>query len=67
VGAIGLLSWFIVQRYFIDILRWSCFIDVLGVGVRLKVIKDGLLASSPALFYCALNLYIFYRITKNLH
>jgi hypothetical protein len=23
--------------YFIDIVRWSCFIDVLGVGVRLKL------------------------------
>jgi hypothetical protein len=31
VGAIGFTSWFIVQRYFIDILRWSRFIDVLGV------------------------------------
>jgi hypothetical protein len=32
--------WFIVQRYFIDIVRWSCFIDVLGVGQT--KIKDGL-------------------------
>jgi hypothetical protein len=47
VGAIGLLLVY-VNNAFIDILRWSCFIDVLGVGVRLKV-KDGLLASSPAL------------------
>ncbi|MBG6112111.1 putative membrane protein [Flavobacterium sp. CG_23.5] len=30
----------------------------LGVIVRLKI-KDGLWASSPALFYCGLNLYIF--------
>jgi hypothetical protein len=61
-GAIGLLVGLLA--YFIDIVRWSCFIDVLGVGVQTKI-KDGLLASSPALFYCALNLYIFIESLKS--
>jgi hypothetical protein len=60
VGAIGLLVGLLYNAILL-ISSGGLFIDVLGVGVRLKV--DCLLASSPALFYCALNLYFFYRST----
>lgn len=33
---------------------------LLGFGVRLKV-RDSLIQSAPALFYCALNAYLFWR------
>jgi hypothetical protein len=36
IVTIGLLVG-LLYNYFIDIVRWSCFIDVLGVGVRLKL------------------------------
>jgi hypothetical protein len=55
VGAIGLLVGLLYNALLISS-GGLCFIDVFRRR-RLKV-KD-LLASSPALFYCALNLYIF--------
>jgi hypothetical protein len=63
VGALGLL----IGLKFNSILLLSsgglALLMFLGVIVRIKI-KDGLLASSPALFYCLLNLYIFLESLK---
>jgi len=60
VGALGLL----IGLMFNDILLVSsgglALLMFLGVIVRLKV-KDGLWASSPAIFFLGLNAYIFYE------
>jgi hypothetical protein len=57
-GGVGLL----VGLLFIEILVFSsaglAILMFLGVGVRFKV-KDGLIASLPAIFYFVLNTYLF--------
>lgn len=63
VGALGLLMGL---RYNFILMISSGGLSLLmflGVAVRLKI-KDGLLASSPALFYFGLNLYIFIESMK---
>jgi hypothetical protein len=63
VGALGLLMGL---RYNFILMISSGGLSLLmflGVAVRLKI-KDGLLASSPALFYFGLNLYIFIESIK---
>jgi hypothetical protein len=64
VGAIGLLVGLLYNAILLISSGGLALLMFLGVGVRLKV-KDGLLASSPALFYCALNLYIFIESLKS--
>lgn len=63
LGGLGLL----VGLMFNDILLLSsgglALLMFLGVAVRLKI-KDGLWASSPAIFYCGLNFYIFFVSMK---
>jgi uncharacterized membrane protein len=63
LGGLGLL----VGLMFNDILLLSsgglALLMFLGVAVRLKI-KDGLWASSPAIFYCGLNFYIFFASMK---
>lgn len=59
LGAVGLL----VGLIYNDILLLSAggltLLMFLGVAVRLKI-KDGIIASSPAIFFFFLNFYIFY-------
>ena len=63
VGAIGLLVGLLNNFILLISSGGLALLMFLGVGVRLKI-KDGLLASSPALFYCGLNLYIFIESIK---
>jgi hypothetical protein len=56
VGAIGLLVGLLYNAILLISSGGLALLMFLGVEFRLKL--DGLLASSPALFYCALNLYI---------
>lgn len=59
VGAIGLLIGLLYNSILLISSGGLALLMFFGVIVRLKI-KDGLLASSPALFYFGLNLYIFY-------
>jgi hypothetical protein len=59
VGAIGLLVGLLYNSILLISSGGLALLMFFGVIVRLKI-KDGLLASSPALFYFGLNLYIFY-------
>ena len=58
-GGIGLLLGFFVK----ELMLMSSFglftLMFLGVCVRLKI-NDGLIRTSPAIFYMFINLYIFY-------
>lgn len=59
VGALGLLVGLKYNAILLISSGGLALLMFLGVVVRLKI-KDGLLASSPAMFYFGLNLYIFY-------
>jgi len=63
MGALGLLVGLVFNHILILSSGGLALLMFLGVIVRLKV-KDGLLASSPALFYFGLNLYIFFESLK---
>ena len=58
-GGIGLLLGFFVKELML-ISSFGLFtLMFLGVCVRLKI-NDGLIRTSPAIFYMLINLYIFY-------
>jgi hypothetical protein len=58
LGAIGLLTGFWYSPFLSAISAFGLFLlMVLGFTVRIRI-KDTLLASSPALFYAFLNLYL---------
>jgi hypothetical protein len=63
VGAAGLLVGLLYNSILMIASGGLALLMFLGVAVRLKI-KDGVLASSPALFYFALNLYIFFESMK---
>ena len=58
LGALGLVVGLMSNIMLLISSGGLALLMFLGVIVRLKI-KDGLWASSPALFYCGLNLYIF--------
>jgi hypothetical protein len=62
-GALGLLLGLMFNSILLVSSGGLALLMFLGVIVRLKI-KDGLLASSPALFYFVLNLYIFLESLK---
>nr|WP_198008500.1 hypothetical protein [Flavobacterium sp. ACAM 123] len=63
VGAVGLLVGLLYNSILLIASGGLALLMFLGVIVRIKI-KDGLLASSPAFFYFALNLYIFLESMK---
>jgi hypothetical protein len=63
MGALGLLIGLVFTHILVISSGGLALLMFLGVAVRLKV-KDGLLASSPAVFYFGLNLYIFFESLK---
>ena len=63
VGALGLLIGLLYDSILLLSSGGLALLMFLGVIVRLKI-KDGLWASSPALFYFGLNLFIFIETLK---
>lgn len=59
IGALGLLVGLKYNAILLISAGGLALLMFLGVAVRLKI-KDGLLASTPAMFYFGLNLYIFF-------
>ncbi|WP_340199975.1 DoxX family protein [Ascidiimonas sp. W6] len=59
IGGLGLLAGFWFSPVLAAVSAAGlCLLMILGFGVRIKI-KDTVLASSPAFFYAALNLYLF--------
>jgi hypothetical protein len=63
LGALGLLVGLLFDSILLVSSGGLALLMFLGVIVRLKI-KDGLLASSPAIFYFFLNLYLFIETLK---
>jgi len=60
MGALGLLVGLMFNSILLISSGGLALLMFLGVAVRIKV-KDGLLATLPALFFWGLNLYIFFE------